>query len=652
MQRRAEDLARQHIESDFGSASVGGGAPPNLTLVEGGSTSGAGGKRLAVVTVLLIVGLGLLGLVIIGGSDVREQFAHWMGELKRSSPNPGPVVARTAVLPAKTATSLPTVTVANPTASPLPTATLTSTLTPLPEPAATEPPSPTPTVADLKLESVEVRYVGTAGADTLVDIAFTISNIGAGASSRPADLVLTVDEDSPEFISVVPRLGVGERMTFVFSRPFEPGTYVVTIEVGGAKQIVSLEVQPQAIAYALGLLPTQTPMPAPDPSATPTPAVRPMAVPTRTALLASSAEPTSVVMVSTETRAVTARGADHPHLRHLRYKEHMLELINEERTRAGLGTVVLGTNNAAQLHAEAAIDHCFGSHWGIDGLKPYMRYRLAGGYQSNAENGSGSDYCIREADFYRPIGSIENEVEETMAGWTESPGHRRNILTPHHKKVNVGLAWDRFNFAAYQQFEGDYIDLVSDPRVVGDVLSVSGRLRNGAGIEQPDDLGIQIFYDQPPRTLTRGQVSRTYCYDSGRLVAALREPLPPRWFYPEDKIIREHSPCPDPYLVPADAPAPTSPDEAREFWQAAYDASQLKPLTTIVVPWITADEWRVTKQSFDVTADVGDVLDHYGPGVYTIVVWAKFDGVAAVISAYSIFNGVKPPDTYDPANWR
>ena len=64
----------------------------------------------------------------------------------------------------------------------------------------------------------------------------------------------------------------------------------------------------------------------------------------------------------------------------------MLQLINEERVRAGVAPVVLGDNIAAQLHAESALENCFSSHWGIDGLKPYMRYSLAGGYQSNAEN--------------------------------------------------------------------------------------------------------------------------------------------------------------------------------------------------------------------------------------------------------------------------
>ena len=57
-----------------------------------------------------------------------------------------------------------------------------------------------------------------------------------------------------------------------------------------------------------------------------------------------------------------------------------------------------------------------------------MRYSLAGGYQSNGENGSGSDYCIKASDGYRAIRSINAEIREAMEGWMDSPGHRRNIL--------------------------------------------------------------------------------------------------------------------------------------------------------------------------------------------------------------------------------
>ena len=79
-------------------------------------------------------------------------------------------------------------------------------------------------------------------------------------------------------------------------------------------------------------------------------------------------------------------------------KDYMLALINSERRKAGVNPVVLGTNNAAQLHAESSLADCVSSHWGTDGLKPYMRYSLAGGYQSNGENGHGLDYCIKSSE--------------------------------------------------------------------------------------------------------------------------------------------------------------------------------------------------------------------------------------------------------------
>ena len=39
----------------------------------------------------------------------------------------------------------------------------------------------------------------------------------------------------------------------------------------------------------------------------------------------------------------------------------------------------------AQSHAESMIDGCYSSRWDDRGLKPYMRYSLAGGVGANAE---------------------------------------------------------------------------------------------------------------------------------------------------------------------------------------------------------------------------------------------------------------------------
>ena len=328
----------------------------------------------------------------------------------------------------------------------------------------------------------------------------------------------------------------------------------------------------------------------------------------------------------------------------------MLELINAERQRAGSNAVVLGDNVAAQLHAESALDNCFSSHWGIDGLKPYMRYSLAGGYQSNGENGHGLDYCIGQSDGYSPHSGIRREIDEAMNGWMSSPGHRRNILDPAHKRVNIGIAWDRYNTAMYQHFEGGYIEYERLPSITDDILSLAGTAKNGVRFGQKRDMGVQIYYDPPPHELTRGQVARTYCYDNGRPVAGLRWPLTGGSYWPTNTFITTYNPCPSPYDVSRDAPAPRSSAEAHQAWRQAYNASQSRPTQSITAPWITASEWTVSDMSFAVKADISEILNRHGDGVYSLMLWGNVGGEDVVISQYSIFHGLTPPDTYSPGN--
>ena len=367
--------------------------------------------------------------------------------------------------------------------------------------------------------------------------------------------------------------------------------------------------------------PTATPLPTP----TPTPTATPLPTPTPT--------PTPIVP---------------PHMRHMEYKQYMLELINQERERAGVAQVVLGTNNAAQLHAESSLENCVASHWGADGLKPYMRYSLAGGYQSNGENGRGLDYCYTFRDFVRGLADMRTEVREAVSSWMGSPGHRRNILEPTHRKVNIGLAWDRYNINAVQHFEGDYVEYATLPTISSEGhLALEGIFKNGATAQGEQDLGIQVFYDPPPYPLTRGQLARTYCYNNGVKVAALRPLLQPGWSYPTNQFITvASSACPDPYDVSPEARPPQSADEAHLLYRSAVLASSA-PRPPFIVPWITARTWHTSTMGFTVRADLSKVVGKYGPGVYTILVWARLMGEDNVVSEYSIFHEITPPGTYD-----
>ena len=335
-------------------------------------------------------------------------------------------------------------------------------------------------------------------------------------------------------------------------------------------------------------------------------------------------------------------------IQHLSEKMYMLKLINNERRKAGVPAVELGDNIAAQLHADSSLTNCFSSHWGLNGLKPYMRYSLAGGYQSNAENGSGSDYCIKAGEGYTANLPTQMEIEQIMNGLMSSSGHRRNILNKWHRKVNIGLAWDEYNFQAYQHFEGDYVEYTRLPTIENGQLSFSGRVKNGVRFDSNMDLGVQIYYDPPPDELTRGQVSRTYCYDGGPQVAALRPPLNSGSYYTEHTFSKTYLSCPNPHEVSRDAPAPASPDDATELWGEAYYASKYQIEQAITGPWITASQWTVDDSLFSVSANVQKAIDKYGDGVYTIGVWGNIDGEDAFISQYSIFHGITPPDIREP----
>ena len=64
--------------------------------------------------------------------------------------------------------------------------------------------------------------------------------------------------------------------------------------------------------------------------------------------------------------------------------------------------------------------------------------------------------------------------------------------------------------------------------------------------------------------------------------------------------------------------------------------------------WTDASHWSVREDSLEVHANVGEVLDKHGPGIYTIVLWANVDDESTVVSEYLIFHKTEPPVGYGP----
>lgn len=374
---------------------------------------------------------------------------------------------------------------------------------------------------------------------------------------------------------------------------------------------------------------------APPPTATPG---APTATPRPTATI-----PPPVQTLEAEMEAVATHGlptpTPTPPLADL--KALMLELVNEARAAAGVGAVSLGSNQAAQHHAEAALEGCYSSHWDRWGLMPNHRYTLAGGRGSDFENVSGLDYCITDDDGYRAIYDMREEVAETVEDWLGSPGHRKTILRPESTILNIGIAANRYNENMVQHFSSGYVVYSSLPAIDSHgLLSLAGKT-SWATPGLDGFASVTIVYDAPPRPLTRGQLTATHAACKGQKVAYLRKPG-------RDVVVKtvtESPLCIDPYRVLADRQPPGSYEESRAGWRAAQDAAESAPEVTYRYKGIPSERMDFTADSFRIEADVSGILEEYGPGIYRVLLWGvpvhMEKGV--VISEQSIFWGVEPP---------
>ncbi len=327
------------------------------------------------------------------------------------------------------------------------------------------------------------------------------------------------------------------------------------------------------------------------------------------------------------------------------YADYMLNMINLERRKAGVSEVTLGTNVAAQRHAENMVKFCHYGHWGVDGTLPYMRYSLAGGYQRNAENASGRSYCYIERRLISPpLGPPLMLLYDLMRGLMDSPGHKKTILDALHAKVNIGVAWDDYNFKIVQQFESDLVSMSTLPTIENGKLAMSGVLNHTEQL--PITLPFfTVSYDPPPSLLAVGQVIRSYSYPSnesaGRPVAIISS-LHPR---SEDKTVElTISKCLDPSSAPSYSQPPQNAEESDLIFERSKASScrSEKHMSSPIKP----DVWDYTagERSFSIEADIADVLRENGPGVYTVSMLAVTLGI--VVWQHSIFHDVELPTGY------
>ena len=397
---------------------------------------------------------------------------------------------------------------------------------------------------------------------------------------------------------------------------------------------------------AAAVAPTETPHPTPIPTFPP-------AVPTPTATPTATPRPTPVPTVpprvtrratqddtgSTEGVTPSPVAVDLGALRVL-----MLELINDKREQAGAGRVSMGTNGAAQAHANAALEGCFTGHWGLDGTTPGMRYALAGGQQVNAENVSGIHYCIQPQDGFDDLSNLEWQVRAAMRGFMSSPGHRATILRELFRKVNIGISWDAYNFVVVQQFEGEYVRFEETPSVEAGSLPLRGTTVNGANLGARGDAFTVDIYHHPLGPLTRGQLARAYCLDTGTLVATLLPPPPGSHYNNLGGQFKPVRRCASPYAASPETEGPVSYREAQALFETVRHSAHQVGVSP--VDYVVAAYWNVGNDSFQVAANIDRVLHDKGPGVYLVVLWGVVDGTPKAMASYPVFHQVDIPEGY------
>jgi uncharacterized protein YkwD len=126
-------------------------------------------------------------------------------------------------------------------------------------------------------------------------------------------------------------------------------------------------------------------------------------------------------------------------------RKYFVRLVNRDREREGLEPVALDgvAQKAAQEHADDMASHGYTAHYGTDGSVPEMRYSAAGGTDIAFENAACFfDNAERKLD--KGALFLASEIERIESAFiNEKPphdGHRRNILTPWHNRVGIGLA--------------------------------------------------------------------------------------------------------------------------------------------------------------------------------------------------------------------
>ena len=268
-------------------------------------------------------------------------------------------------------------------------------------------------------------------------------------------------------------------------------------------------------------------------------------------------------------------------------RAHIVKLINRDRAIYGLPPVALdpAISALADEYCAAQIRNGTTGHFTTDGLAPYMRYSFAGVSDGLSENAAAWSANYKFTD--RALFEMARRSEDAMMAETPPhDGHKKTILDPHATHVGIGLAWERGEFRLVHEFVRRYIDWT---RTAPPEASLSDRV------------------------IIRGVPS------AGRVVG----------------ITVHHEPLP--HAMPAHV-ANAIDTYALPEKRAEY-LPRTKDRRTLYVDGSRGDIYLADDGAFSFTVPFPE-----GPGVYTVVVWLRREGVAKPVAASNMSIRVTAPD--------
>ncbi len=292
------------------------------------------------------------------------------------------------------------------------------------------------------------------------------------------------------------------------------------------------------------------------------------------------------------------------------FRQYALDRINEDRDSFHIPPVVLGSNTAAQIHAEDVFKTGKISHWMTNGEKPYMTYTKTGGLGGVFQNvavGGYPDYedCLSgvidctKFDPFEVIDALEQEMVYNDVDCCDD-GHKYNIINAYHTHVSIGIAHSDYFLVIVQNFENNYLELegpLLSEDASGTFVNLAGRVLEGYPL-----FGITVSYDEPPSDSVYQLNRDKNYYDGGQTVAVVQ---------PSNSIVD-------------------------------YDEKFLLEGNYSV---ITADTWiEEERQEVNVEFDLAEIDNGENgivlkDGVYTIMLWLEDPWYGGIFNAltYSVF---------------